>query len=259
MKILTCNVQGISMHDGQNAWPFRKELCFKVIREENPDIICFQELQQYDDMVSAFPDFATFETMDTPIDGFPMNSIFYRKERYSRISAGAFWLSEQPHIPGSKSWDSNCIRLVNWVRLREQFRNMDFLVVNTHLDHLGATARIKQAELIIEFCAAYPETYPKILTGDMNCGLGSEPISLFLQDGWRDTYSVIHGDNSRIRTFHRFQGESYIPPSGEEDSIDWIFTQGEISVKDAEVITHSEEERFPSDHYFVSAKVSLNP
>ena len=37
--------------------------------------------------------------------------------------------------------------------------------------------------------------------------------------------------------------------------MDWVFVRGAVTVKDAEVIDDSRDGRFPSDHYFVSAKI----
>jgi hypothetical protein len=39
--------------------------------------------------------------------------------------------------------------------------------------------------------------------------------------------------------------------------MDWIFMRGKMKVIDAEIITDSINERFPSDHYFVSATLSV--
>ena len=39
--------------------------------------------------------------------------------------------------------------------------------------------------------------------------------------------------------------------------MDWIFVRGEMKAIDAEVITDSMDGRFPSDHYFVGATISV--
>ncbi len=250
MKILTCNLRGYGEGDGNNAWVYRKRLCIDTIKSESPDIICFQEILQFSEMTAAFPEYDTYGMVDEPTGRNQMNCIFYRRDIYDRISAGGYWLSETPHVPGSKSWDSACVRLANWIRLEDSETGSDFRIVNTHLDHVGQQAREKQATLIYEDSAAYPDDYPQILTGDMNCDTENRAIDILKEAKWRDTYGAIHGTENPGHTFHAFLGPGYETSTGK---IDWIFSRGKVLVSDAKVITSSLNGRFPSDHYFVSA------
>jgi len=255
MKILTCNIRCFEAKDGPNDWIHRKELCINVIRSRTPDIICFQEMrsQQFTDLSSAFPEYRFYAMMDQPVAQHPQNCIFYRADIYTLISASGYWLSEHPHVAGTKSWDSSCIRLANWVRLEDRATGTEFRVVNTHLDHVGQTARENQARLIVEDSSAYPQDYPQILTGDMNCDSRNAAINAFKAGKWIDTYSHIHGTEEPGHTFHKFLGPKCDSAIGK---MDWIFMRGKLQTTDAEIITDSEEDRFPSDHYFVSATLS---
>ena len=170
------------------------------------------------------------------------------------ISAGGFWLSETPHIAGSKSWDSECVRLANWVRLKDRTTGIELRVVNTHLDHISQVAREQQAQLIVDDTVAYPEDYPQILTGDMNCDFRNKAIDIFKAGGWVDTYGILYGTEDPGYTYHEFLGAKYNSDIGK---MDWIFTKGITKVIDAVVIKDCLDERFPSDHYFVSASVDV--
>jgi hypothetical protein len=83
-------------------------------------LICFQELwrPQYDYACSVLPEYATFGLVDEPSTARPVNAIFYRRSRFDLISPGGFWLSETPHISGSSSWDSACVRLAKLAALK---------------------------------------------------------------------------------------------------------------------------------------------
>ncbi len=257
MKILSCNIRCPSTSDGEDNWPFRKEICANVIRDQSPDIICFQELwaEQFFYLQSVFPEFECFGVVDEPCGRNPMNGIFYRAAAFARISAGGYWLSETPHVPGSKSWDSDCIRLANWLRLEERASNKEFRVINTHLDHVSQSAREEQASLVVEDACAYPDDYAQILTGDMNCVAGNRAIDLLKAAGWHDTYARIHGTENPGNTYHAFLGPGFQPEIGK---IDWIFAKGKVRVLGAAVVKDSQDGRFPSDHYFVSAEISIN-
>src|SRR5450756_2291498 len=110
MKILTCNIRYYGADDGRNGWVHRRDLCAAVIRSQAPDIICFQEMwaEQFSDLSFAFPGYQSYAMVDEPVGRHPQNCMFYRSDAYKRISAGGYWLSETPHVAGSKSWDSAC-------------------------------------------------------------------------------------------------------------------------------------------------------
>ena len=256
MKILTCNIRCFGAQDNENNWIHRKDLCIDVIRSRTPDIICFQEMwaQQFADLSPAFPDYSYYGMIDEPTGQHPQNSIFYRKDTFSLISAGGYWLSETPHITGSKSWDSNCTRIANWLRLKDNATGTEFRVTNTHLDHISQTARENQARIIVEDSSSYPPDYPQILTGDMNCDVTNKAIDVFKKGEWTDTYGQIHNTENPGLTFHHFKGPDTDCTIGK---MDWIFMRGKVNTKDAEIITDSVNGKYPSDHYFVSATITL--
>ena len=150
MKILTCNVRCFGADDKENGWSYRKDFCAQVIHAQAPHIICFQELwvEQFQDLKPAFSEFESFGMVDTPQGRHPMNAIFYRRETFECISAGGYWLSETPHVAGSSSWESACVRLANWVWLKDVRSGVEFRVVNTHLDHVSQKARENQARIM---------------------------------------------------------------------------------------------------------------
>jgi len=40
--------------------------------------------------------------------------------------------------------------------------------------------------------------------------------------------------------------------------MDWIFARGAVAVTDAELISESENDRYPSDHYFIAATANID-
>lgn len=256
MNILSCNIRFSPCQDGANDWIHRRDLCMAVIRSRSPDIICLQEVHgdQRRDVTAAFPAYHAFGMDKEPGTANPLNTILFRPELYRMISTGGYWLSDRPHVAGSKSWDSAGIRLANWIRFEERASGREFRVVNTHLDHIGQVARENQARLIAEDACAYPADYPQILTGDMNCDTGNRAIQVFRDAGWRDTYGPLHGTEDPGPTYHAFLGPRRPRTVGK---MDWIFTRGTATAVAAEVIRDSDGERYPSDHYFIGATIGL--
>jgi len=262
-KILTCNVRGDLAADARtgDSWAERKELCSDVMRAQQADLICLQECQQNNlkHLKLRLPEFDTFALSNPGPTAHPVNTILFARARYELLSAGGFWLSEQPHVAGSKSWDAAYSRLVNWVHLRERSSGKELRVWNTHLDHLGQPARQKQAELIVQAAAVFPPTLPQLLTGDFNCPATSSPAKLLRTAGWTDTYSAAHGPEDPGFTYHGFLGPKYggkTPVKERLGKIDYIWCRGPVKTLAAEVIRDSRNGRYPSDHYFLSAVVA---
>jgi endonuclease/exonuclease/phosphatase family metal-dependent hydrolase len=256
MRIATCNIRCFPAKDGPDHWELRKEYALNLIRSLHADIVCFQELwrPQYDYAHKVLPEYASFGLADEAATDRPVNALFWRRDAFDLVSPGGFWLSETPHISGSSSWDSACVRLANWLRLKERASGREFRVVNTHLDHISQWARENQARLICEDADAYSADYPQLLTGDMNCDRTNAAIATFESAGWRDTYADIHGPADPGHSYHAFEGPAY---KGDIGKMDWIFCRGDLKVTSTAIIDESCEGRFPSDHYFVVADVEL--
>lgn len=255
-RIMTCNIRCYGAWDEENNWEFRGGICAEVIRSRRPDVFCVQEMwkEQSNDMVAAFPEYGHVGTIDEPAGRNPVNTIFCLSERFEIISAGAYWLSETPHVCGSRSWDSACPRLVTWVTLTDLRSQREFRVCNTHLDHMSQLAREGQAAVINRDAAAWPADYPQFLTGDLNARVTNPAIISLKEAGWQDTWEAVHGDADPGITCHGFRG-----PETDKDygKIDWIFWRGNARAVGAEIVRDSIDDRYPSDHYFVSADVEL--
>jgi endonuclease/exonuclease/phosphatase family metal-dependent hydrolase len=264
VKILCCNVRKDAPEDEQagNGWEARKELCAEVIRSRCADVICLQECAnaQFRDLQDRLPEFDSFGLANPGSQFDPFNAILFARTRFEIISAGGFWLSETPHVAGSKSWDSASARFANWVHLTERGSGCEFRVWNSHLDHIGQTARQKQAGLIVEAAEALPDDLPQLLAGDFNANAANPAIEIMKAGGWLDTYAAVHGPDDPGFTFHAFLGPKLTaarPPGRINGKIDFIFCRGPVTPLAAEIIRDTRDGRYPSDHYFVSAEVAL--
>jgi endonuclease/exonuclease/phosphatase family metal-dependent hydrolase len=257
MLVMTCNIRYSAAPDGDNAWPCRRELCFDVIRSRAPDVIGFQEVMrdQLIELRQALPYYDWAGMSRSPDSRDVPNPIFYRRGAFALISTGGYWLSERPHVPGSSSWASADVRLANWVILQDRDSGRELRIINTHLDHMSQPARENQARLIAEDARAFPDAYPQVLAGDMNCDGRNKAIGVLHDAGWHDTYEAVHGADDPGPTYHEFLGPEYLSELGR---IDWVFVRGALRVLDAQIITDSRDGRYPSDHYFVSAEIEVS-
>jgi endonuclease/exonuclease/phosphatase family metal-dependent hydrolase len=259
--ILSCNIRVPLEADAAegNGWDDRRELCADVIARREADVICLQESRQnqVEFLKQRLAEFDSYGLSRPEPPFTPNNAILYRRERYELVSAGGFWLSETPHIAGSKSWDCAVPRHTTWVHLSERPTGRELRVWNAHLDHVGQTARQQQARLLVEGISAMDAArVPQILAGDMNAYDGHPAISALKAGGFHDTYEAVHGPGDPGYTFHGFAGTRR-RTKGPGRKIDWIFTRDGVRAQSAEIIRDGRDGRYPSDHYFLEVVASL--
>jgi endonuclease/exonuclease/phosphatase family metal-dependent hydrolase len=261
LKILTCNIRLPLPEDEAtgNGWNARREFCAEVIAKQKADLICLQECRevQLAYLLSKMPGWQAFGLRHPDIGFDRVNPILFPQSRFELTTSGGFWLSETPHIEGSKSWDSARGRFCNWVQLADRAASGELRLWNTHLDHIGQVARERAATLIVDAARALPTSLPQLLAGDFNAGAEHPAIKAVKAVGWIDTYAAVHGEADPGFTAHRFLGPAFAKQANRSRKIDWIFCRTGAKTLAAEIIRDQRGGRFPSDHYFVSATVVL--
>jgi endonuclease/exonuclease/phosphatase family metal-dependent hydrolase len=177
-------------------------------------------------------------------------AVYFDTRRLTPLAHGDFWLSDTPDVPGSRSWGNLITRMTTWVRFADQQTGGEFVVVNTHLDHLSERARVRGAELLRERIAAFGP--PVVLTGDFNAPAGSAAYRTLTAD-MTDTWTTAATHTSPLyATFH-----GYRTPVPDGSRIDWILVSGPATVAAAGINTYSRDGQFPSDHFPVQAVMTL--
>jgi endonuclease/exonuclease/phosphatase family metal-dependent hydrolase len=180
--------------------------------------------------------------------------IGFRKDRFTEIARGDFWLSEQPETIGSKSWDAALPRICSWVRLRETASKREFLFANTHFDHKGNVARREASKLISRRLPEIAAGLPAILAGDFNITeTNSAYTTLVKPDApkairWIDSYREVHPQRTPDElSAHAFKGGTV------GARIDFIFHSADFKATASDIDRSSRDGRFASDHYAVTA------
>ncbi len=243
-----------------NGWDQRRELCRDTLLAQNADIICFQECRsvQLGFIKEKFPGFEHFAIENAPkanARAEPTIAILYSAARFKQLRSGGFWLSDTPTTPNSRFDDSAFPRLTNWVLLQDRVTGRALMVWNTHLDHIsgpvGDSVRERQISVLLAQAGQNPSDLPQILTGDFNTSAGSKAVRAVKAAGWADSYAVLHGPDDPGPTYHGFLGKNYTKKS--LGKIDFIFSSGPLKPLASEIIRDERKDRYPSDHYFISA------
>lgn len=260
VRVMSFNVRYGTAKDGANDWERRKEFLADTIRAFRPDVLGTQETLgfQRDYLAKELPDFEVLGVgrTDGKEEG-EMMALYFRRDRFKKLDGGHFWLSENPEVVGSRSWDSSLPRMVTWVKLldRREPEARPILVFNTHFDHMGKLARFESARLLRRRLVAGQEASSLVVTGDFNAGEGSEPYrALFdleaeVPSPVRDVFRLAHPDRTDDEgTFSGFQASSI-----RGARIDWIGASRDWTVKECTIDRTAKEGRTPSDHFPVTA------
>jgi endonuclease/exonuclease/phosphatase family metal-dependent hydrolase len=257
MRVLSGNIAHPGFgSDPRRAWPRRREALRAVLERWDPDLLCLQEVsrEQCDDLRRWLAGFGHHGQVPRIDLCDPLNSVFYRCARFALVAAGGYWLSEQPQVIGSRSWDSAYPRTAAWVRLTERSSGRELRVTVTHLDNVGALARAEQARLLVAEMATLPGDYPQVLAGDLNCAAAS-PAVAGIRRHFADTWEAVHGAVDPGPTCCGFDGTA-AAAGGAGERIDWIFSRG-LRVTAARMVRDAPGGVAPSDHCLLAADLQL--
>jgi endonuclease/exonuclease/phosphatase family metal-dependent hydrolase len=255
MNIISFNIRYNTSNDGENAWPNRIEMVTGLLRFHDADIFGLQEALhgQILDVENNLPEFKWFGVgRDDGKKAGEFSPIFYNKSKFKILDHGTFWLSETPEKP-STGWDAALNRIVTWGIFRSKETEKEFMVFNTHFDHVGVEARKNSATLIRKKIEEMvPEGTPVILTGDFNLTPDQKPIIMlkeYMKDSYEDSEEPSYGP---VGTYNGFNLDSDL-----NRRIDYIFVKGDLEVLKYAALSEIKDKRFPSDHLPVFAKIQL--
>ncbi|MFW5831208.1 MAG: endonuclease/exonuclease/phosphatase family protein [Prolixibacteraceae bacterium] len=256
MNIIAFNIRYNNPGDGENAWPNRKEMVTGLLQFHDPDIFGLQEALhgQIEFIDEELPKYDWFGVgRDDGETAGEFCPIFYRTDKFILLEKGNFWLSETPEKP-SLGWDAAIKRIVTWGKFQSKVTGKQFIVFNTHFDHVGVEARKNSAKLIRERIEEMTEgvNLPVIVTGDFNLTPDEEPVKMlkeYLSDTRDVTKEPPYGPEGT------FSGFDFCADLTRR--IDYIFVRGKIEVLEYAALSDSKDQRYPSDHLPVFARVQL--
>lgn len=252
--VASYNIRYNTPNDGVNAWPNRKEMVKGLVRYHEFDIFGVQEALrgQLNDL-AEMNEFAFLgKGRDDGKEAGEHSAIFYKKDRFTVLETGDFWLSETPDKP-SLGWDATCCnRICSWAKFRDRASNKEFYFFSIHFDHQGVEARRQSGKLMVQKIKEIAQEAPVICVGDLNSTPETEQvqtIQTLLNDAYRVTATPPYGP---VGTFNSFKLNAPL-----DNRIDYVFVSKNIEVQKYAVLTDSKEQRYPSDHQPVVAKVSI--
>jgi endonuclease/exonuclease/phosphatase family metal-dependent hydrolase len=257
LKVMTYNIRFNNPDDGPNAWVHRKQAVINLIITHNPDLLGVQEalMDQINDIGSELANYKWFGAgRDDGREKGEFSAIFYRNDKFELLDGATFWLSATPDIPGSMGWDAACTRIVTWIKLRENSSGLVLFHFNTHFDHMGDTARLESARLLMERIRKIAGDAPVIVTGDFNLKESEEPYQLLTNSS--AGYNLLdarHQARESKGPDYTYIGFDFVGEPGE--IIDYIFYHNLKETSSLQIITENKNGIYPSDHLPVEARI----
>ncbi len=244
----TFNLRYDNQGDAPNHWGARKERVAQYIKDTKIDVFGTQEVlhHQFEDLKAMLPNFeAVGVGRDDGKTKGEYSAVYYRKDKFTALDSGTFWLSENPDSIGKMGWDAACPRVATWAKLQDKETGKIFMAVNTHFDHVGVVARNQSALLIISKIKEIVGDRPAVLTGDFNVTDKSDAYATITTNEFvlKDAHKIAEktaGVNYSYHGFTRVLAEK-------RDKIDFIFVTPQIRVLHSEV-TPEIPEALLSDH-----------
>jgi endonuclease/exonuclease/phosphatase family metal-dependent hydrolase len=265
IKVMSFNIRtGGADQNTPNAWDIRKPIVAQAIEDFGPDLLGMQEALRYqwtylNDQLPGYQEVGKSVNDNGTSEYTP---IFYKKSRFTEVDKGNFWLHPN-NTPGVAAWDAKLPRVATWVKLQDkQNPGFTFVFINTHWDHVGATARLNSATLMRSMLKTIAGDLPVIVSGDFNADQGGAAYRRMtgldnFADGYHDfndTYRQIHpGDAGTVGTSLGFDGKG-----NNDGRIDWIL-QSDMITLDATIDRVSYNGKFPSDHFPITATLRAIP
>jgi endonuclease/exonuclease/phosphatase family metal-dependent hydrolase len=262
LAVMTFNIRYGTANDAENSWPNRREFLFDVMRDANADLVGLQEALdgQMQELLAALPQYAAVGVgRDDGLRRGEFAAILYRRDRFAVSDAGTFWFSDTPEVIASKTWGNSITRICTWARLVDR-DGAAFWLHNLHLDHQSQPSRERSAALLLErITSRRLREEPVIVTGDFNAGEDNPVMTRLTRPSggdapFVDTFRVRHPGEKVVGTANSFKFGAV-----EGDKIDYILVQPGTEVLDAAIVRTSRDGRYPSDHFPVTARITLPP
>lgn len=98
--------------------------------------------------------------------------------RLRLVDGGQRALSDDPNVPGSRSWGNLIPRIAVWAEFVDRSTGARLLAVNTHLDPFSRRSRQRSSEALAAF--VLDRGIPAVVMGDLNADAASPSIAALL-------------------------------------------------------------------------------
>lgn len=249
-RIITFNIRYATTTPvaGEELWKVRcPKLCTQLrfaVAGHPAAFVCLQEalVNQVEDVQAEMgPSWAHIGVgRDDGVAAGEFSPVFYNADVWTCERTRTYWLSPTPEVP-SRGWDAALPRIVTMGQFRhKQGAGTRVVVLSTHFDHRGITAREESARLILKLTDAWvgeevrgqgrrAATPPVFLGGDFNSKPSDQAYQTMTGPGGMTDIATT------IPKEHRYGNEltysSFDQPDQVPKRIDFLFVKDTSDIK----------------------------
>lgn len=246
IQIISSNIRFDNPADGINAWPHRREILTQTLLSHDPDIVATQEGRRI--QLFEFAQLMNFQMIDEHrkwIEERMYPTFFVKKDRWDILGSYDHWLSTTPEIAGSASFGSAFPRLVTWLKAKPKDSDLNFMFINTHLDHVKSETRIEQIKVLVsEVKKHFEPNLRVIIMGDFNDSPQSEVRKILTESFPSVLDSWAQFNQNEETSHHAFNGEDQ-----NGSRIDWILSDETLKIENCFLDKSTVDGKYPSDHF----------
>ena len=251
LKVMTFNLRIRTKSDGENIFDNREPRILDVINSEAPDLIGFQEANDYmtEFLQKNLPEYyflghgrGADRRGEAPL-------IAYRWDKFMLHSFDEEMLSLTPLVAGSRVegiGQSTCPRAFACAELICKEDNSRFAFCNVHTDHIDQTVVLVECTMLMQHLGR--KSIPFVLTGDFNATPDTLAIKMIRET--KERLGTVDATADIKKSFHDYGRLQ------EDLKIDYIFTNLKTDPALSYAVPNSEA-GFYSDHYALCATVEI--
>lgn len=257
IKVCSFNIRYDNGNDGLNNWSNRKDLVFNWIKNQDLDVIGFQEVLPHvkKDLINLLKNYVILGTERDENLTDESNIIAIKINRFSIINSETFWLSDTPCVRGSVGIHTNSLpRVCTYTTLFDKINEKYLRIFNTHLDHMSQQVRLDNIKPILSKIEKLYKNIPCpiVIMGDFNSTPNSAELNCLINNSAVKIKDVSDLYNCEIDyTFHNFNNKN------DFCKIDYILTSETVNCEKLYLGTDNENGIFLSDHYPVVAHLNI--
>lgn len=229
----------------------RSQLITAALEQYAPDSFGVQEAtaEWIEILTEKLPEYGCVSQMRDGKASSEASAVFYLKDKYNLLDSGTIWLSDTPDEFASKFTLSFCPRIATWATLQNKETGEIYTHINTHLDHVLESVRVKQINVLkVKIEELKSKGYPVVCTGDFNTKEGADAYNE-MKPCLNDTkYLAKNSDDGA--TFINY-GKNFF----ETRPIDFVFVSDGVKVENYKIIDEKIGDMYLSDHAAICADV----
>lgn len=247
VRVATFNIRNGLAWDRCDSWPFRRRATLRAIQEVDADVLGLQEVYRFQLrwLARHLPGYqvAAGQGRNGGRRG-EMGPVLVRAGWAEVTGVATRWYGPTPDGPGTRLPGASFPRTATVVDLRLRGSGRTIQVANTHLDEARKDNRVRSAEQLLGWLRA---DGPGLVVGDLNATPPSGTLAA-LRAGGLAPVLLPEGTT----TAHRFTGRR------DGVQIDHILHSREWALRSATVHVTPPGQRLPSDHWPLSADLTLS-